>query len=62
MPAVALSARFHLADSEAVTAAAALHEAASAAAALRDALLADTSPSAADFALWAERIVPVDPN
>eukprot|EP00965_Chrysotila_dentata_P074459 2458505-Pleurochrysis_carterae.AAC.1 len=62
MPAAALSARFHLADSDAIAAAAALHEAASAAAALRDALLADTSPSAADFALWAERIVPIDPN
>eukprot|EP00965_Chrysotila_dentata_P140357 4640409-Pleurochrysis_carterae.AAC.1 len=60
IPASALSARLHLADSAAKPAAAALHAAASAATALRDALLADTSPSASDFALWAERITPID--
>eukprot|EP00965_Chrysotila_dentata_P136828 4525553-Pleurochrysis_carterae.AAC.1 len=43
-----------------MAAAAALHAAASAAAALRSSLLCDTSPAAADLALWAERIQPID--
>eukprot|EP00965_Chrysotila_dentata_P048169 1597531-Pleurochrysis_carterae.AAC.1 len=60
IPAASLSTRLQLTDSAAVSAAAALHAAATAGAALRDALLSDTSPSAKDFALWAERIAPID--
>eukprot|EP00965_Chrysotila_dentata_P183444 6057725-Pleurochrysis_carterae.AAC.1 len=60
MPAAALSHKFNLAPDEAVAAAAALHSAAFAASALRTALLNDVSPAAADMALWAERIQPID--
>eukprot|EP00965_Chrysotila_dentata_P075755 2502999-Pleurochrysis_carterae.AAC.1 len=60
MRATALAPHFGGASAAAHSAAAALSAADAAARALRDALLADTSAHAGDFALWAERIQPTE--